>query len=253
MSQQMSLIEGISFKGKQVLITGSAAGIGRAIARRFAEAGARLQLLDADAAGMKATEEMLASDFAGSPARRFVVDLADKAAIDQFWSSFTQEDLPDILINNAGIYPMKDFLQIDEAALRRVLDINFNAVFWMCQHFIQRRGKAGGIIVNASSIEAVLPFNANMAHYSASKAGVVALTRSLARDYGAEGFRANVVMPGGIKTEGTTRMAKQAIRKLDVGLMKTGYDFWQRLPNEKLGDPDDVAKAVIFLSSDLAS
>ena len=92
-----------------------------------------------------------------------------------------------------------------------------------------------------------------MTHYSISKAGVIALTRSIARDYGKLGFRSNVIMPGAIITAGTKSIMKDAILGLDIGLIKTGYDFEQRLADGKWGEPDDVAKVVLFLSSDLAS
>jgi 3-oxoacyl-[acyl-carrier protein] reductase len=133
------------------------------------------------------------------------------------------------------------------------MDINLNSVFWMCQNFIKRRGKQGGIIINISSIEAILPFKEDLVQYSISKSGVIALTRSLARDYGRKGFRANVILPGAIKTPGTRGLAKDAIVNLRLDLMKTGYDFQQRLALGRWGNPDEVAKVALFLASDLAS
>jgi NAD(P)-dependent dehydrogenase (short-subunit alcohol dehydrogenase family) len=86
-----------------------------------------------------------------------------------------------------------------------------------------------------------------------SKAGIIALTRSLARDYGKSGFRANVVLPGAISTAGVRSLMKDAIFNVKLDLVKSGYDFQQRLAAGRWGEPDEVAKVVLFLSSDLAS
>lgn len=246
----INLTDSISFIGKTVLITGASSGIGAATARRFAEAGATLLLLDINENRLKKTIHSFAD---GCDVRYFLVDLSKKIEIDDFWKSLSDAEMPDIIVNNAGIYPIKDYLKIDENYLQKIMDVNLNSVFWMCQNYIQKRGKKGGVIVNTSSIEAILPFKKDMVHYTISKAGIIALTRSLARDYGALGFRANVVMPGAIKTPGTEEIIKDAILGLKVNLIKTGYDFSQRLANKRWGDADDIAKVVIFLSSDLAS
>ncbi len=245
-----TLQECMSFQDKTVLITGASSGIGRAIALRFAEACANLILLDLNPHGLSKTAELCGSKHVVTTCR---IDLSSKREIDRFWSDLPKEELPDILVNNAGIYPFHHFLAIDADCYHRTLDVNLNAVFWMCQNFIRARQKRGGVVVNTSSIEALLPFKEDLAHYSVSKAGVIALTRSLARDYGKKGFRANVILPGAIKTPGTRALVNEAISKGKVGLMKTGYDFQQRLPNGRWGDPDEVAKVVLFLASDLAS
>lgn len=231
------------------MVTGAASGIGRAICARFDEAGATLVMVDSDPRGLDTT---LAS-LSGTGHELQVVDLEHKFNIDALWARLGRHDLPEVLVNNAGIYPMRDFLEVDEAYLRRTLDINLNATFWMCQNFIRQRGSLGGVIVNTSSVEAILPFKEDMVHYSVSKAGVLALTRSLARDYGGKGYRTNVVIPGAITTPGTQALVRNAILRLSFKLAKTGYAFQQRLANRRWGYPDDVAKVVLFLSSDLAS
>jgi len=101
-----------------------------------------------------------------------------------------------MLVNNAGIYPFKNFLEVDEEFLRKVVSISLDAVFWMYQEMIRRRLDKGGVIINVGSIEAILPFAKDLAHYMISKAGVIALTRSLAKEYGRHGFRVNVIVPG---------------------------------------------------------
>ena len=104
------------------------------------------------------------------------------------------------------------------------------------------------MIVNVGSIEALLPFKEDLAHYTMSKAGVIALTRSLARDYG-ERFRVNVVVPGGIVTPGVLRTAK----RMGLRAMTEAREFLKRLPMGRMGDPDEVARVILFLASDLSS
>jgi 3-oxoacyl-[acyl-carrier protein] reductase len=108
------------------------------------------------------------------------------------------------------------------------------------------------VIVNIGSIEAILPVKASIAHYGVSKAGVVALTRALAKEHGKDGFRINVLLPGGIITEGTKEAAKGLFR-FNLGLVKTGIEFGQRLPIGRLGRPDEVARMALVLASDVSS
>ena len=198
----------LSFKGKSVLITGAAAGIGKATAHRFAEAGASLILVDINLDRLNKVKSELIDKYK-SKVEVFKVDLSKKDEIDKLWADLENMP-PDVLINNAGVYPFKDFLEIDEGFLKKVIDINWTSVFWMCQHYIKLRKKQnkGGVIVNVGTIEAILPFEKNLIHYSLSKAGVLALTRSLAKRFGGEGFRINAIIPGGIRTEGTKNVAK---------------------------------------------
>lgn len=240
----------LSMMGRRVVISGAASGIGRAMACRFAEAGAKLVLLDVDEQGLGETCNMLSSG--GDAVMARVVDLTSSHAIEAFWEG-TGEPAPDTLINNAGVYPSKDYLEMDEEFLDRTLEINLKSVIWMCQKFIERRIKMGGVIVNVSSIEALVPFKKDLVAYSMSKAGVIALTRSLARDYGRKGFRANVIAPGAIRTPGTERLAKDAIKQMDLGMFKTGYDFQSRLAMGRWGRPDEVACVALFLASRLSS
>ena len=187
-----SIPEVISLKGKTAIITGAANGIGESISKRFGEAGASLILIDIDQSGLNKLESRLLET--GVEVSTHVVDLGNKDEIDGFW----EEAQADILVNNAGIYPIKDFLELDPEFLDRIMRVNLNQVIWMCQHFIKKNHNQGGTILNISSIEAILPFKEGMSHYTISKLGVIALTRGLAKDYGKKGFRANVLIPGGI-------------------------------------------------------
>ncbi len=175
-----SLQELISLKNKTALITGSGTGIGEAIAYRFAEAGANLELVDINEEKLSHVKEDL-QQFA-IEINIHKVDLAKKESIDTLWKTYAGKE-PDILVNNAGIYPSKDFLNVDETFLKNVMDVNLNSVFWMCQNMIKTRAKKGGTIINTGSIEAVMPLKEGLCHYDITKAGVMVLSRALASEY----------------------------------------------------------------------
>jgi 3-oxoacyl-[acyl-carrier protein] reductase len=155
-------------------------------------------------------------------------------------------------VNNAGIFPFKNFLEVDDAFFKKVIDINLTSAFWMCHHMIRTRIKRGGVIINVGSIEAILPFEKELSVYSISKIGVIGLTRSLAKEYGSNGFRVNALIPGGIVTPGTKAVAKE-ITQFKLGLIKTGLEFRARLPLNRGGQPDEVARMALVLASDLSS
>ena len=145
----------VSLKGRRALITGSAAGIGRAMAERFADAGADLILVDIDEKKLEeGASELKKWGVDVTPKR---VDLSKKPEIDALWDALRGSE-PDTLVNNAGIYPFRDFLEIDEEFFEKVYAINLESVLWMCQRMIQARKKQGGVIINVGSIEAILPF-----------------------------------------------------------------------------------------------
>jgi NAD(P)-dependent dehydrogenase (short-subunit alcohol dehydrogenase family) len=239
----------LSLEGKRAMITGAAAGIGRAIARRFAEAGAALELADISEAALGRVGDELQA--VAPSVHLHPADIATDVGRKMLWEAVADHP-PDILVNNAGIYPFKGFLQVDAAFYDRVLDLNLGAVYWMCQEMISRRLKLGGVIINLASIEAMVAFKADLAHYSVSKAGVMALTRSLAREHGKDGFRINALLPGGIVTQGT-KSAALGVLKFELGLVRTGLRFRERIPMGRLGDPDEVARMALVLASDLAS
>ncbi|HJW75342.1 MAG TPA: SDR family oxidoreductase [Thermoleophilia bacterium] len=240
----------LSMKGRRVLVTGAASGIGAAIAARFAEAGADLIIVDLDLPGLQAVAESVSRP--GCVVALHELDLTRKKQIATLWEGLDAA-LPDTLVNNAGSYPLRDFLEITPAFLERSFALNLKAVLWMCQEFIRRRLDKGGVIVNDSSIEAIVPFRPDLVPYGTAKAGVIALTRSLARDHGKRGFRVNVLLPGAIRTPGTEALVKMAVRRVRLDLMKTGYGFQSRLPLGKWGRPDDVARMALVLASEAAS
>jgi NAD(P)-dependent dehydrogenase (short-subunit alcohol dehydrogenase family) len=244
-----SLSDIISLSGKRALITGSAAGIGKAIAWRYGEAGAALELVDIDKERLEATGEELAGQ--GWSVKVHALDISDREQRSSLWGKLG-DTVPDILVNNAAIYPFKEFLEVDEEFYEKVMAVNLDAVYWMCQEMIRRRRKQGGVIVNIGSIEALVPFNDDLTHYSTSKAGVIALTRALAKEYGKAGFRINALIPGGIATEGTKGVAKSVLRGR-FKLIGSGIKFSQRLPIGRIGQPDEIARMALVLASDVSS
>lgn len=244
-----TLQELISLAGKVSLITGAASGIGRAIAERYAEAGSSLILVDVDREGLDSLSESLKEHQV--EIHPFVVDLAEKKEIDRLWENIS-DNPPAILVNNAGIYPLRKLNEVDEEFLDNVFNINLKSVFWMCQNMINAREGKGGVIINISSIEAILPFKDGLYAYGPSKWGVLSLTRSLAKEYSRKGFRVNALLPGGIKTPGTKDVAKGILR-LQLGLVKDGVEFMSRLPMRRLGMPDEVARIATVIASDLSS
>jgi NAD(P)-dependent dehydrogenase (short-subunit alcohol dehydrogenase family) len=244
-----ALSELVSLRNKRALITGSGTGIGEAIAYRFAEAGADLELVDVNEERLDKVKEEFEQFNAKIGIN--IVDLSKKEQIDALWKKLEGKE-PEILVNNAGIYPAKSFLDVDEAFLEKVMDANLNSVFWMCQHMIRSRLKKGGVIINMGSIEAVMPLKEGLSHYDISKAGVMVLSRTLASEYGKHGFRINVLVPGGIWTSGTKNLAKEAM-KFKLNIIKSGIEYDMRTPQGRLGKPDEIARMALVIASDLST
>jgi NAD(P)-dependent dehydrogenase (short-subunit alcohol dehydrogenase family) len=239
----------ISLEGKRALITGSAAGIGKAMAYRFAEAGADLELVDISEGGLNIVKEALESF--NRDVSIHIVDLSKKQEIDALWLKLKGKE-PDILVNNAGIYPARSFLDVDQAFYQKVMDVNLNSVFWMCQHMIRGRMGKGGVIINIGSIEAIMPLKEGLSHYGITKAGIMVFSRALASEYGQHGFRINVLVPGGIWTSGTKHIAKEAM-KFKFNVIKSGIEYNMRTPLGRMGKADEIARMALVLASDLSS
>lgn len=250
-----SLENMLSLQGSRAVITGAADGIGAAIAKRYAEAGSDLILLDIDEKALHRLAKKLEKYEVHT--ETYIVDISSKDEIDEFWKGLGKKKV-DILINNAGSFIFKDYLKLDLAFLEQSMNVNLYSVIWMSQNFIKRRmpkggRKRGGVIVNIGSIEAILPFKKDLTQYSLAKVGVLIVTRDLASEFARKGFRINAVIPGGIMTEGTKNAALKAMATIDFGLMKDSYNFNERIPAGRLGQPDDVAKVVLALATDIAS
>lgn len=244
-----SLAKLLSLTGKAAIITGGGRGIGRAIAQRLAEAGAAVLVTDIVGAQASETAALIAEaggkaislecDAASVPDAARVVEAANEA--------FGRVD---VLVNNAAIFPATQVMDITEAQWDRMLDVNLKGLFFYAQAAARRmiQGGSGGAIINIASINALRP-NVGMAHYDASKGGVVALTRSLAKELGRHQIRVNAIAPGITTTPG---LAKEI-----AGMMTAaGAPDDTPLPVGGVlgrnGNGDDIARAAVFLAGGLS-
>lgn len=223
----------------KIIVTGAAQGIGRAVALRLAASGVEIALWDVDADGVEETATFCREKGAISRAR--CVDVGNAEQIEAGVVAFEQEwGAPDGLVNNAGIFPRARALDMEISEWERVLRVNLTGTF-VCARAVAARMKdvGRGVIVNTASGRA-LAGAANGAHYSASKGGIIALTKSLALDWAGYGIRVNCVIPG------ITDTAQPRVEMGDNELHAAGSN----IPLGRIGQPDDIAAVVAFLLSD---
>lgn len=249
-TEARSLTDIFSLNGRVALVTGGAKGIGKGIARRLAEAGADVAIVDVDeAAAIAAVKEIQAL---GRKSRFVPADLTRaedaKNAVKATVSAFARID---VIVNNAGVFPMKAALDLDETTWDRTLDINLKGAFFVAQAAAQAMKDAGrgGSIVNIASIDAFHP-SGNLTHYDASKGGMVMLTKSLAVEWAKLNIRVNGVAPGGIKTPGVDEVMGKMAKAMGADVNAALAGFAQRVPLGRMGVPDDIALATLFLASD---
>ncbi len=231
-----------SLKGRVAVVTGGSRGIGRAIALRLAESGADVALIYA---GNPAAADETAQQVRELGVRAMAVqcDVSDAqqaaAAIKQVRAELGPID---ILVNNAGITRDGISLRMKPDDFRRVIDVNLTGAFLMAQaamsDFVRRRS---GRIINISSASGLMG-NAGQANYSAAKAGMIGLTKTLARELAGRGVTVNAVAPGFVRTEMTAAMNEAA---LSEGL--------KSVPMGRMAEPEEIAEAVAFLASDRAA
>lgn len=234
-------------ESKVALITGGAAGIGKATAERFAQEGARVVICDVnEAVGLETVKGL------GADAQFYNVNVTDRAAVqawvDDVWNAYGRID---ILVNNAGIVRDAQLVKVKDGALAGqmseadfdlVMSINLKGVFNCAQAvapYMIRQG--GGVILNASSVVG-LDGNFGQTNYVATKAGVVGMTKVWARELGKYNIRVNAVAPGFTATEIISAMPDKIIESMKA-----------RTPLGRMGQPLDIANAYLFLASDEAS
>lgn len=227
---------------KTVLITGAARGIGRAIAIECAKQGADIAFTDiVDDDNLRSLEKQLIE--LGVNAKAYVSNAADfnqtQQTVDEIVSDFGKID---VLVNNAGITRDSLLMRMTEEQWDLVINVNLKSVFNYAKAVQKIMLKQrNGSIINMSSVVGVSG-NAGQANYSASKAGIIGFTKSIAKELGPRNIRCNAIAPGFIETEMTKAIPEDA-RK----------EWTEKIPLRRAGQPEDVANLVIFLGSDLSS
>ena len=233
-------------KHRIAIVTGGGSGIGVAVSERLAADRAAVAVFDLDGESAAATASAI--EAAGGAAIAVACDVADRAAIEAGVAETAKRlGPPTILINNAGITPFGRFLEISRESFDQVMAVNLRGTFECCQVVIPHMIEEGwGRIVNISSSSAQTG-NFGQTHYSASKAAVIGLTRSLAKEFGHKGITVNAVPPSFVETPSLHRAA-------DDGQLGEGID--QHIPTtpvRRVGQPSDIAAACAFLCRDDAS
>jgi 3-oxoacyl-[acyl-carrier protein] reductase len=231
----------MELKDKVAFVTGGAQGIGRFISEELTRAGAHVVLGDVNLEGAQATAEAISNS--GGSASAVQVDVSNATEVREVFNFITKDKKPvDILVNNAGITRDGLMVRMKESDWDLVLDINLKGSFLCSQQAAKQMMKQkSGVIVNIASIVGVMG-NFGQANYSASKAGVIGLTKTLAREVASRGIRVNAIAPGFIDTE-MTRVLDEEVRQKLI----------EQIPLARLGLPEDVARCVNFLVSDKSS
>ena len=229
-----------SLTGRVALITGGASGIGAACVKRFSDEGATV-------IGLDLTEVPNAEWSERGAARFLAVDVRNEGSIRAAVSSVLQEhEQLDVVVNAAGVEGIGTVIDIDQAEWERVIGVNLTGTFLVCKHVLPVMVAAGrGSIVNLSSVEGIEAIQMQPA-YSASKGGVVLLTRNLAIDFGSAGIRVNCLCPGLVRTPMTEML-------FDDGIAEIRDRFIAQHMLGRAGRPEEIAAAALFLASDDAS
>jgi meso-butanediol dehydrogenase / (S,S)-butanediol dehydrogenase / diacetyl reductase len=224
----------VRLRGKVVIVTGGASGIGAALCSLVVQEGGCVAVLDQNSA----EAESVAASFGGA-ALALPVDVTDELAVNRgMQACLTRFGAIDGLVNSAGIAIRRSATELDDADWKRVIDVNLRGSFLCSKHAIPHM-QAGSSIVHIASVVGITGVRSRAA-YSASKGGVVALTRSMAMDYAGSGIRVNCVCPGYVRTPFTAALFADAERKARLTALH---------PLGRLGEPADIAPAILFLLS----
>lgn len=241
--------------GKVAIVTGGAMGIGKGIATRLAEAGAKVMIVDiADKNELKMVIDEIKSN--GGDAAYLHTDLSDiknlQSIIDQTINTFG--DL-NILVNNAGIFSYCPVSDLSEELWDKTINLNLKAVAFLSKLAINKmiEKNHGGRIINVSSVDSIKP-TGNLSHYDSSKGGVRMLTRAFAKEAGKHRITVNDIAPGGVNTPGAQKMTPTGLTEEQLQAMKSQTaQFISMLPLQRMGEPEDIANAALFLASDASA
>ncbi len=244
----------LNLKGKRAIVTGGAVGIGFGISYRLAEAGAQVLIADISQGNLEEAKKNLGSRkwdvgyVLTDVAKQADIGHMVKVAVKRFGGV-------DILVNNAGIYPNAPVMEMGQKGFDRVLAVNLRSVFMATKAVSEQmiRQAQGGRIINITSIDALHPSSVGLAHYDASKHGVWGFTKNVALELAPHKIWVNAIAPGGISTPGTRTAQEPTKASAGIDMSKVMEAFLQRIPMRRMGEPDDIGKAVLFLASDMAS
>ncbi len=244
------LPELLNLKGKAAIVTGGAKGIGKGIAYRLAEAGAKVLVADLDEAAAIATEKELTDK--GWSVSAIVTDVSsEKDVIKMIATCKEQFGAVDILVNNAGIYPPEPVAQMSEANFEKVMHVNLRSVFLTTKHVAEvMKQQGGGKIINITSIDALHPSMIGLAHYDASKHGVWGFTKNSALELAEHKIWVNAIAPGGVITPGVAAMSQGATAEQSASSTEA---FIAKIPMHRMGEPDEIGMVALFLASDMSS
>jgi 3-oxoacyl-[acyl-carrier protein] reductase len=231
----------MTLEGKVAIVTGAANGIGRSISQLLAREGAQLALVDLDQAALDGAVRKLRND--NRQAVDIIADVSDEKDVKRTVAATLEEfGTIDILVNCAGICRMIPILEIEVAEWDRIMAVNLRSVFLFGREvFRHMKAKRSGKIINIASAAGKIGGIAAGAHYSASKAGVMCFTKSLALQAAPYGINVNAVCPGPTKTEMTDAWGEEE-----------NQAFAAKIPFREYGTPEDTAQAVLFLASERA-
>ncbi len=231
----------MNLNGKTALVTGGATGIGRQICKTLANAGAMVVI---NYHSNKDDAEQLANEIIASGGQASFVraDVSNYADVEQMMSdTISKLGKLDILVNNAGVTADTLIVRMSEADFDKVINVNLKGSWNCCKHAVRYMMKErSGKIINISSIVGIMG-NAGQTNYSASKAGVIGLTKSLAREVAKRGICVNAIAPGFIKTKMTEVLSDDMIN-----------EYTRNIPLGRLGETEDIANVVSFLASELS-
>ena len=221
--------------GKVAVVTGAGQGMGRAIAQRFADEGAIVVAVDLNEAAARQTLE-------GKAGKHVVraVNIADSNAVTQLFADLHKEvGQVDVLVNNAGVWSVDQFADISDETWGRVIGVNLNGAFYCARQAVKlmQESQKGGAIINISSTSAVS--GDGPAHYCASKAALMGLTRGMAKELASKGIRVNTLVPGPTNTPMMQGIPQEWADAIIAGV-----------PMGRMAEPDDIAKVAVFLASD---
>ena len=233
----------LSLKGKVAVVTGGTRGIGYAVVRKYLEAGASVALFGSRQCTAAAALERITSELPGANVMALSPDLTDSASVEGAFGEVVKRfGRIDILVNNAGISQSLPLNEYSDEEMDKILDLNLKAVFVCCRAAARlMEASGGGVILNTSSVVSLYGQPSGCL-YPTTKFAVNGLTKSLSRELAPRGIRVNAVAPGVTRTDMVANLPEALIKPLVA-----------RIPIGRVGEPDEVADAFLFLASDMAS